>query len=379
VSSELETAAAEAVPHLIGRRRRHAPEPGAVCANCDTPLQGPYCYACGQDSDTHKRSILHLGWEAIEGLLHLDGRLLRTVPLLFLHPGRLARDYMEGRIVRHTPPFRTFLVALLLFIFAAEYASHRNTEFNARQEAARAALLKTPQGRASESARLRAEAVKERDADLAEAAHDRDDDLKDPDANRPKTLDRYQRAVERVQARYAVDMDRADRVAQGLPPPTKEETLKRLGLSDSEIEKPSWWKDGLHKATANPEYYMMVLFTWAHRVAVLLLPIMGLSLALVYFTKRRYFIYDHLLVAMDLLSFAFLTNAVALVLPAPLTGWALGVATLWWPVNLFQTLRGAYGSSVVGALLKTAIVWTVTVFSFACLLTGLLVFSLTQL
>jgi hypothetical protein len=123
----------------------------------------------------------------------------------------------------------------------------------------------------------------------------------------------------------------------------------------------------------------MVLFTWAHRVAVLLLPIVGLSLALVYAARRKYFIYDHLLVAMDLLSFAFLTNAVALVLPDPLTGWALLAATLWWPVNLFQTLRGAYGSSILGALAKTVIVWVATVLSFAFLLCGLLVFSLTQL
>jgi hypothetical protein len=52
-------------------------------------------------------------------MFELDGRLARTLPLMFF--GRaLARDYMEGRLQRHVPPFRTFLVALLLFIFAAE-------------------------------------------------------------------------------------------------------------------------------------------------------------------------------------------------------------------------------------------------------------------
>jgi hypothetical protein len=198
LSGELEIAAVEAAPHLAGRRHAHAPAPGSSCANCGTELRGVFCYVCGQDSDTHKRSILHLMWEAVEGLLHLDGRLLRTLPMLFLRPGQLARDYMEGRIVRHTPPFRTFLVALLLFIFAAEYASHRNTEYQARREAAHAALLKTPEGRAAEAARMTAEATKSRDADMAEAAHVRDEELKEPDVKRTKVLDRYARKVEKA-------------------------------------------------------------------------------------------------------------------------------------------------------------------------------------
>ena len=87
---------------------------------------------------------------------------------------------------RHVPPFRTFLVALLLFIFAAEHAAHQMTEANARQKAAHEALLATPQGRAAEANRIRAEAAKERAGDLAEAVSDRATDLKDPDETAAK-------------------------------------------------------------------------------------------------------------------------------------------------------------------------------------------------
>ena len=124
---------------------------------------------------------------------------------------------------------------------------------------------------------------------------------------------------------------------------------------------------------------LAVLFGWGHRLAVLLLPIVGLSLALVYRNKPRFFIHDHMLVAMDLLSFAFLTNAVGFVLPPTLMGWWLLAAALWLPVNLFQTLRGAYGSGVSGALVKTLVVWMVTVFAFLTLLIALMVFVLGQL
>ena len=126
MTGELEAAAADSFTEFFKRRKKHPfTGMGQPCANCGTPLEGPYCHACGQNADTHHRSILHLIWEAIEGMFHLDGRLANTLPLLFFKPGVLAKDYMEGRTARHVPPFRTFLVALLLFIFAAEHAIHQ--------------------------------------------------------------------------------------------------------------------------------------------------------------------------------------------------------------------------------------------------------------
>jgi len=341
----------------------------AACANCGAELRGRYCHHCGQSTDRHKRSLPHLIWEAIESLFHLDGRLLRTVPDLFFRPGRLARDYMEHRIARHVPPFRTFLVALLIFIFAAEYATHEMTRASERQQQLRAAALATPKGRAAEAAQIRLEAAQDRAGDLKEAAGDRVDDLKDPDESRASVEARFARETAKVQARYAAELDKADRVAAGLPPRPPAPTVK----------KSAWWKAGLRKATANPDYYLTVLFTWGHRAAILLLPIVGLSLALVYRNRRQYFIYDHLLVAMNLLSFAFLANAVGLVLPPLLMVWWLGLVALWTPVNLFQTLRGGYGSSVLGATLKTLVVWLTTVTAFGVLVLGLFVFTLTQL
>jgi len=122
-----------------------------------------------------------------------------------------------------------------------------------------------------------------------------------------------------------------------------------------------------------------VLFGWAHRLAVLLLPIVGLSLTLVYVNRRQYYIYDHLLVATNLLSFAFLTNAIGMVLPHSLVAPWFAILTFWTPINLFQTLRGGYGSTIVGAIFKTLIVWFMSVMAFGLLVTGLMVFTLSQI
>lgn len=365
---ELEAAAIDSLPHLTGGARKAAPAAGAACANCGTALQGPFCHACGQDCDTHKRSIAHLGMEMFEGLFDFDGRFWTTLPALFLRPGGLARDYMNHRMARHVPPFRTFLVALVLYFFAAEHAAHEVTAADARQKAARIAALATPQGRAAEAARIRAEAVKDLDDDLKDAATDRLEDLKDPDEKPAKVEARFERETAAARMRYAEDVADADRAAQGLPPAPRPPNPHA-----------NWWNGGLHKATHDPELYLSVLFAWGHRVAILLLPIVGLSLAAVYGRRRDLFLYDHLLVAMNLLSFVFLANAAALMLPLGVMGYGLAVAALWIPVNLFQTLRGGYGSSVLGATLKTIFVWLATVTAFGMLLLALMVFTLSQL
>lgn len=456
MTAELEAAAADSVTGFFKKRKKHAfAGVGKPCANCGTILEGPFCHACGQDADNHKRSILHLIWEAIEGMFHLDGRLASTLPALFFRPGILAKDYMEGRIVRHVPPFRTFLVALLLFIFAAEHAIH-SAQHHAEEEAhKRAEALATPQGRAAEAARLRAEAAtdrdarlkeaaEDRDAALAEAAKDRDEALQDPDEDRAKVQKdyqdaaakapiRYQEDVAKAQARYAEALAKADRL-QNNPLAAQEilqadETMRRkaaerirgASLDPARIEeqaaamaedaagattiggveikaskapaeahgaKPGaaahggeehWFKAGLAKALENPQYYMVVMFGWGHRLAVLLLPMLGLSLTLVYLNRRQFFVYDHLIVATNLLSFAFLTNALGLVLPDPVRKWWFLLLILWTPINLFQTLRGAYGSSIAGAVIKTLIVWWSTMVSFVLLLAGLMVFALAQI
>jgi hypothetical protein len=396
---ELEAAAADFFRDLIKPRRNKHPAPvGQPCANCDTPLQGQYCYACGQNSDQHKRSILHLSWEATEGIFDFDGRLWRTVPALFFRPGRLAHDYIEGRAARHVPPFRAFLVSLLLLIFAAEHAVGTIRKDADAKERVRTAQLATPQGRARAAAELQLEAAKDRADGFREALGDRADDLKDADSwrERRRVEGQYLHALAHTQATYEKQLAKADQITAGQGDIIEGGSLfgsseaRRKAMAD-QVRKgdfisdtggkksdSAWFKEGLAKAIQNPDYYLTVMFDWAHRIAVLLLPIVGLSLAAVYFYKRKFYLYDHLLVAMNLLSFVFLTNALGLILPMKVWPWWFGLLSIWTPINLFQTLRGPYGSSIVGAVVKTLVVWFMTFLAFSILLTGLLVFTLSQ-
>jgi hypothetical protein len=439
-AADLEAGVADSAASFIRPKQHPFDKQGSPCKNCGTPLEGWYCHSCGQNADTHHRSILHLLWEAIEGMFHLDGRLANTLPLLFFKPGKLAKDYMEGRIVRHVPPFRTFLVALLLFIFAAEHAIHNIRHQQELKEEKEATQLTTPAGRKARADEIRKDAVERRDERLKDAAESRDENLKEEGADKAKIAQDYADDVKKAQDRYAEHMADADALEKNVN--AGAEALAKLHgrnesaaeqirgldfqspdkleagankIADAQIagqhfnvvvpdkgeqveiktklaepghgasDKPGkaeakhWFQEGLAKAVANPDYFMLVMFGWAHRLAVLLLPIIGLSLALVYVNKRQYFIYDHLLVATNLLSFSFLTNALCMVMPQAAWPSLFGLLALWTPINLFQTLRGGYNSSIFGALIKTFIVWMISVTSFGFLVVGLMLFTLSQM
>ncbi|MGF1462784.1 MAG: DUF3667 domain-containing protein [Maricaulaceae bacterium] len=95
----------------------------SVCANCGAALNGPYCAACGQSRASVNRPLGVLLGESVTDLVDLDGRFLRTLRLLILAPGRLSREYVDGRRARYTPPFRLFLVASVVFFLATASSS----------------------------------------------------------------------------------------------------------------------------------------------------------------------------------------------------------------------------------------------------------------
>ncbi len=124
----LEAVTADTIASEAKRAARRSLPIGAPCANCNTALAGPWCYTCGQRGEQYHRSIWRLTWEAVEGLTDLDGRIWQTFPRLILRPGRLTRDYLDGHRAVQVPPFRIFLVVLLLVFFAGALDVSKNRE-----------------------------------------------------------------------------------------------------------------------------------------------------------------------------------------------------------------------------------------------------------
>ncbi|MCD9027336.1 DUF3667 domain-containing protein [Luteimonas sp. BDR2-5] len=92
----------------------------ATCENCATPLQGEFCYHCGQSTHSPVRHVGHAVEEVFESFWHLDGRIFRTVRDLFV-PGRIANRYLAGHRVRYVAPMRLFVILTVLTFFVARF------------------------------------------------------------------------------------------------------------------------------------------------------------------------------------------------------------------------------------------------------------------
>jgi len=95
------------------------------CQNCGAELQGSFCHACGQrDFDFHQ-SFHHFLHEGLETWFHIDRSFLRGFYDLLFRPGRMTREFNEGRRASHVPPLRFYLgVSLLFFLTFRPHSLH---------------------------------------------------------------------------------------------------------------------------------------------------------------------------------------------------------------------------------------------------------------
>lgn len=93
------------------------------CQNCDAPMAGQYCAICGQRYDHRIISLWELFRDVIGDVFELDSRVWRTLIPLLLRPGWLTVEYLRGRRVRYTPPFRLYLATSLAFFVVALFGS----------------------------------------------------------------------------------------------------------------------------------------------------------------------------------------------------------------------------------------------------------------
>lgn len=90
----------------------------AACPNCDTPLQGRYCHACGQKRiEPEERRLSWFVRKLVKEVTMVDGRLLGSLGRLMFRPGELERDWLAGRRRRHLAPLSLFLIANLVYFF----------------------------------------------------------------------------------------------------------------------------------------------------------------------------------------------------------------------------------------------------------------------
>ncbi len=86
------------------------------CLNCGTPLGGRHCVQCGQPAATARLGMRDLVGPLF-GLFDADRGWLHTVAELTRRPGGMINDYLAGRRIAYSEPFKYTMVAVALAFF----------------------------------------------------------------------------------------------------------------------------------------------------------------------------------------------------------------------------------------------------------------------
>ncbi len=337
---EIDTAAEMVTAGLTGR----AVEPrageqgrdghgGATCLNCGTALIGEHCHACGQAGHVH-RTMGAIGHDIAHGVLHFDGKIWRTLPMLALRPGELTRRYIAGERARFVSPMALFLFSVfLMFAVVANLPGWdlSSGDFMAKGMAARMADART---QLSEE-QTKAEADLARySQQLAEARAEK----------RAEAIGRYERRVaDATQARDGlITAQAALKVGDAAPKP-------RAATTEN------WFEAKYRHAKENPKLLLYKVKTSAYKFSWALIPISLPFIWLLFPLRRDVGLYDHAIFATYSLTFMSLLTILLAALGAvgvP-AGWLWTAAVFIPPFHIYRQLKGAYRLSRLGALWRT--------------------------
>lgn len=85
------------------------------CLNCGAHVEERYCPICGQENIVTKQSAAALFKHFLYDIFHFDGKFFETLKDLFLRPGSIAKEYVQGRRGSYLDPIRMYLFTSALF------------------------------------------------------------------------------------------------------------------------------------------------------------------------------------------------------------------------------------------------------------------------
>jgi hypothetical protein len=143
----------------------------------------------------------------------------------------------------------------------------------------------------------------------------------------------------------------------------------------------AWIKPRVEYAASHQHEFSLIFESWTHRIAIALLPVAAGILSLLFlFSRRRFYVFDHLIFAMHSLSFmGLLASAQALVGLVPILGGFAGVLILAAPVHLFVHMRGVYGTGIFGTLWREILLVLLTLVAFGLMMLAVTAIGLSEL
>jgi hypothetical protein len=358
------------------------------CLNCGARLSGQYCGQCGQRASSRLISLWELTRDAFGDLFELDSRLWRTLVPLLVKPGKLTKDYLEGRRARYMPPFRMYLVLSVVFFVIAFFDPRDDLSLLFEPE---------PVPPPEEQAAATEEQV---DAGQVDAGNEQVDEAQ-------KKIDELvaegrlseDRAKEALDALDNLDQDGSigisgNREDGGLnfniDPETGECNFNEAAVD----EMPEWLRKRLTPerlqhiceriAADKGKNFISLLLDNVPVALIVLLPVMALVLKALYPLSRRYFV-EHLLFFVHFHAFFFLILTLQILfsrlvsltfIPDPISVLVIVAASFYIPVYLYKAMRRVYGQGHLLTFTKYIALAFAYIAGAAVTMMGALIFAL---
>jgi hypothetical protein len=380
---------------LFGRRKIQRPVI-THCENCGAQLEGHWCAKCGQPAIDYRRSFRHVIADLLNEFLNWDSKFFATIGLLLARPWKLTNEFLAGHRVRYVHPLRLYLLASILFFFAANYAiksahfdpinlSPENRaeirdelqreiiapEVRAKIEAALGGVEILPNKRARLEEELKREDLS------AEARREIQERLQHGDPMphaRTKIEDAVKDLPPELRARIQGTLKRtspspaeeAQQPGQTTPEPRENDMPRLESGSDKNASTPfeKWIetraKEKMGEHGTKMGLFIATLFSNLPYMMLCCIPLFAFVLKILY-TRRHIFYIDHLVYALHIHTFAY-TGVMLIVLatiglnhiaPGTITGWIIVLLWMAFVVQICLSIRRVYRQG-----------WFISIFKF---------------
>lgn len=316
---------------------------------------GHYCQNCGQKNIVQHQGFWQLLTHFIYDIFHFDGQFFDTLKHLIFRPGKVPKEYVQGKRSSYLDPIRMYLFTSAVFFLVFFSISHINDLF-----AEEDAILMSKEDRFEAAARIFAE-------------------------NKTTLPDTF------VQQKLAILLDtgkavRIEKITSANIPDTGNVIQFREGTFriyptvdtltfDDDKTKSEWvlttvntkWKAYKKKYGDNINK-MMVDTTnrfvhWFPYILFVSLPLFAFILKLLYLRRKSYYYSDHAVFTLYhyIFSFILLLLFSCFAVVQNKTGWGVfnivtSLLMLSWPVYLFLSMKRFYGQGTGKTFIKFLLV-----------------------
>jgi hypothetical protein len=360
-----------------------------TCLNCGATLAGPHCHICGQKAHVH-RTLHAFGHDILHSVLHFDGKIWRTLPLLFWKPGDLTRRYVHGERAKFVSPLALFLFSVFLTFAVFNWLAPSGAELNgvvsaenakAEYQKDRAEIVESISALEREKAdaaksgepskRFDDELVKYKNI-LAKLDASTGEEVRISDmAERKLTKARADNDAKVERLRTQIEQSRAAGKSAVLDKALDDALIESrmmvragtvMGSTDSDSFSTGQFTDlafpgatalnnAVKHARENPQLLLYKIQSNAYKFSWALIPISVPFVWLLFFWRRRFKMFDHAVFVTYSITFMMLLGIISALFINSATLEPVGgmLLAFYPPIHMYRHIRHAYETSRFGA------------------------------